>query len=141
MQNSFHFDEIFFFTFFTECNTVSNVTATITKEVVEEMVKFQGAVSEEEAENTDLDSIKKTLSLRGTDVVSPDKPGLVSQGFMENLQAEHEKVETIGFIEASALKNLVEQQPEEPLASNTNQVATAVTTCQPQQHTKYNFSQ
>ena len=108
------------------------------------MVKFQGAVSEEEAENTDLDSIKKTLSLRGTDVVSPDKPAFMvtSQGFMENLQAEHEKVETIGFIEASALKNLVEQQqqPEQPLASNTNQVATAViTTCQPQQQTKYNF--
>ena len=108
------------------------------------MVKSQEAVSEE-VEETDLDSIKKTLSLRGTDVVSPDKPAFMvtSQGFMENLQAEHEKVETIGFIEASALKNLVEQQqqqPEQPLASNTNQVATAViTTCQPQQQTKYNF--
>ena len=82
----------------------------------------------EQKPEEDLDSIKKTLSKRGTDVVSPDKPMVIATpGFMENLQAEHEKVETIGFIEASALKNIVENQQE---PSNTNQPL-IVTTSQP----------
>ena len=82
----------------------------------------------EQKPEEELDSIKKTLSMRGTDIVSPDKPMVIATpGFMENLQAEHEKVETIGFIEASALKNIVENQQE---PSNTNQPL-IVTTSQP----------
>ena len=99
----------------------------------------------------DLKSIKKLLANRGTDVVSPDKTVIVSaetakpfitEGFMANLEAEHEKVETIGFIEASALKNLVlqssdtNQQPGSAHVTNAN----ASTDVLPQQQTQYVFS-